>query len=111
MATRAALVCKVTHAFEGDNCQGAKGLASGKQWHRLFECRLLELTLNAVDRGTFGSRTCFVGDEMFFGRDQLRAVEKAIVTAISAKQRTSVILGAEAHHIGRVRTRHDWSVR
>jgi 2-hydroxychromene-2-carboxylate isomerase len=41
--------------------------------------RLLELTQNAVDRGAFGSPTFFVGDEMFFGKDQLRDVEESIV--------------------------------
>jgi 2-hydroxychromene-2-carboxylate isomerase len=41
--------------------------------------RLLELTQRAVDRGAFGSPTFFVGDEMFFGKDQLRDVEEEIV--------------------------------
>jgi 2-hydroxychromene-2-carboxylate isomerase len=43
--------------------------------------RLLKLTQNAVDRGAFGSPTFFVGSEMFFGKDQLRDVEEAIVEA------------------------------
>jgi 2-hydroxychromene-2-carboxylate isomerase len=43
--------------------------------------RLLELTQDAVDRGAFGSPTFFVGKEMFFGKDQLRDVEEAIVEA------------------------------
>ena len=43
--------------------------------------RLLELTQDAVDRGVFGSPTFFVGKEMFFGKDQLRDVEEAIVAA------------------------------
>jgi 2-hydroxychromene-2-carboxylate isomerase len=41
--------------------------------------RLIELTADAVDRGTFGSPTFFVGKEMFFGKDQLRDVEESIV--------------------------------
>ena len=41
--------------------------------------RLLELTNDAVARGAFGSPTFFVGDEMFFGKDQLRDVEEEIV--------------------------------
>jgi len=41
--------------------------------------RLLELTTDAVTRGAFGSPTFFVGKEMFFGKDQLRDVEEAIV--------------------------------
>ncbi len=40
--------------------------------------RLLELTQNAVKRGAFGAPTFFVGDEMFFGKDQLRDVEESI---------------------------------
>ena len=40
--------------------------------------RLLELTTDAVDRGAFGSPTFFVGNEMFFGKDQLRDVEESI---------------------------------
>jgi 2-hydroxychromene-2-carboxylate isomerase len=43
--------------------------------------RLLELTQDAVDRGAFGSPTFFVGKEMYFGKDQLRDVEEAIVEA------------------------------
>jgi 2-hydroxychromene-2-carboxylate isomerase len=43
--------------------------------------RLMELTQNAVDRGAFGSPTFFVDKEMFFGKDQLRDVEEAIIEA------------------------------
>ena len=43
--------------------------------------RLLILTQEAVDRGAFGSPTFFVGNEMFFGKDQLRDVEEAILEA------------------------------
>jgi len=41
--------------------------------------KLIELTNDAVSRGAFGSPTFFVGKEMFFGKDQLRDVEEAIV--------------------------------
>ena len=41
--------------------------------------RLIELTSDAVDRGAFGAPTFFVGEEMFFGKDQLRDVEESIV--------------------------------
>ena len=41
--------------------------------------RLIELTSDAVARGAFGSPTFFVGEEMFFGKDQLRDVEELIV--------------------------------
>src|SRR5467141_1091893 len=45
--------------------------------------RLIELTTDAVNRGAFGSPTFFVGDEMFFGKDQLRDVEESIVEQTS----------------------------
>ena len=39
---------------------------------------LIEQTEVSVNRGTFGSPTLFVGDEIFFGRDKLRdAIEAA----------------------------------
>ncbi len=41
--------------------------------------RLIDLTADAVGRGTFGSPTFFVGSEMFFGKDQLRDVEESIL--------------------------------
>lgn len=40
---------------------------------------LLENTQRSVERGTFGSPTFFVGDEIYFGKDRLRDVEEAIV--------------------------------
>jgi 2-hydroxychromene-2-carboxylate isomerase len=47
------------------------------------KARLTETTQQAVDRGAFGAPTFFVGDEMFFGKDQVRDVEEAIVAARS----------------------------
>lgn len=57
--------------------------ASGLDAARLFaraqdrdvKQRLLENTQSAVERGAFGVPTYFVGDEMFFGKDQLRDIE------------------------------------
>src|SRR5262249_210567 len=43
--------------------------------------RLLANTQPSVERGTFGSPTFFVGDEIFFGKDRLRDVEGAIGAA------------------------------
>jgi len=43
--------------------------------------RLLKNTQDSVARGTFGSPTFFVGDEIFFGKDRLRDVEEEIVRA------------------------------
>jgi 2-hydroxychromene-2-carboxylate isomerase len=40
--------------------------------------RLLENTRRSVERGTFGSPTFFVGDEIFFGKDRLRDVEDCL---------------------------------
>ena len=48
-----------------------------------FKKKLIELTSDAVARGAFGSPTFFVGEEMFFGKDQLRDVEESIVEQTS----------------------------
>jgi 2-hydroxychromene-2-carboxylate isomerase len=42
------------------------------------KAELLDNTTRSVGRGTFGSPTFFVGDEIFFGKDRLRDVEEAI---------------------------------
>src|SRR6476646_5037567 len=41
--------------------------------------KLIENTRHAVARGTFGSPTFFVGDEIYFGKDSLRDVEDEIL--------------------------------
>jgi 2-hydroxychromene-2-carboxylate isomerase len=43
--------------------------------------RLLRNTEQSVARGTFGSPTFFVGEEIFFGKDRLREVEEAILSS------------------------------
>jgi 2-hydroxychromene-2-carboxylate isomerase len=43
--------------------------------------QLLRNTAKTVERGTFGSPTFFVGEQIFFGKDRLREVEEAIVRA------------------------------
>lgn len=48
--------------------------------------KLIEDTTDAVNRGAFGSPTFFVGNEMFFGKDQLRDVEESIVEQLGANQ-------------------------
>jgi 2-hydroxychromene-2-carboxylate isomerase len=40
---------------------------------------LMNNTQRSVERGTFGSPTFYVGDEIFFGKDRLRDVEETIV--------------------------------
>ena len=42
---------------------------------------LLKNTQRSVERGTFGSPTFFVDDEIYFGKDRLRDVEEAIIAA------------------------------
>ena len=74
-------------------------ISSGIDFDRLFaraqepdvKNRLLELTQDAVNRGAFGSPTFFVGNEMFFGKDQLRDVEEAIVEAATASRRPKTL--------------------
>ena len=41
---------------------------------------LLANTQHSVERGTFGSPTFFVGDEIYFGKDRLRDVEEALAS-------------------------------
>jgi len=43
--------------------------------------RLLNNTQASVARGTFGSPTFFVGEEIFFGKDRLRDVEAEILAS------------------------------
>jgi 2-hydroxychromene-2-carboxylate isomerase len=43
--------------------------------------QLIKNTERSVERGTFGSPTFFVGDEIFFGKDRLRDVEETIMEA------------------------------
>jgi 2-hydroxychromene-2-carboxylate isomerase len=49
--------------------------------------KLIENTSDAVDRGSFGSPTFFVGNEIFFGKDSLRDVEDEVVAQLSVAQR------------------------
>ena len=51
--------------------------------------KLIENTNNAVARGTFGSPTFFVGDEIYFGKDGLRDVEEEIIAQRGGAQRKS----------------------
>jgi len=51
--------------------------------------KLMELTQNAVERGAFGSPTFFVGNEMFFGKDQLRDVEEEILAQKAGARRSA----------------------
>jgi 2-hydroxychromene-2-carboxylate isomerase len=61
--------------------------ASGLDAARLFarageadvKAKLIENTQAAVERGAFGSPTFFVGNEMYFGKEQLRDVEEMVL--------------------------------
>jgi 2-hydroxychromene-2-carboxylate isomerase len=61
---------------------GESGLDAAKLFARAQDAdvkgRLIENTQSAVERGAFGSPTFFVGQEMFFGKEQLREVEELI---------------------------------
>lgn len=46
-----------------------------------IKAKLMANTEASVKRGTFGSPTFFIGDEIWFGKDSLRDVEEAIVHA------------------------------
>ena len=60
----------------------SSGLDAAKLFARAQEAdvkgKLLENTQSAVERGAFGSPTFFVGNEIFFGKEQLREVEEMI---------------------------------
>ena len=60
----------------------ASGLDAAKLLARAqdpdVKARLIENTQSAVERGAFGSPTFFVGNEMFFGKEQLREVEELV---------------------------------
>jgi 2-hydroxychromene-2-carboxylate isomerase len=63
----------------------SSGLDAEKLFARAQEpdvkARLIENTERAVARGAFGSPTFFVGNEMFFGKEQLRDVEELVLQA------------------------------
>jgi 2-hydroxychromene-2-carboxylate isomerase len=61
-------------AFNESGLDGARLLARGQEPE--VKARLIANTQAAVERGAFGSPTFFVGDEMFFGKEQLRDVEE-----------------------------------
>jgi 2-hydroxychromene-2-carboxylate isomerase len=60
-------------ALTASGLDGAKLLARAQEAD--VKAKLLANTQNAVERGAFGSPTFFVGNEMFFGKEQLRDVE------------------------------------
>jgi 2-hydroxychromene-2-carboxylate isomerase/mannose-6-phosphate isomerase-like protein (cupin superfamily) len=49
------------------------------------KARLLDNTQRSVARGTFGSPTFFIGDDIFFGKDRLHDVEEMILATQSRR--------------------------
>jgi 2-hydroxychromene-2-carboxylate isomerase len=66
----------VRAALEGSGLDAAHLLARTQDQE--VKDRLLKNTQDSVARGTFGSPTFFVGEEIFFGKDRLRDVEEEI---------------------------------
>jgi 2-hydroxychromene-2-carboxylate isomerase len=64
-------------ALTSSGLDGAKLLARAQEAD--VKAKLIANTQSAVERGAFGSPTFFVGDEMFFGKEQLREVEEMIM--------------------------------
>jgi len=63
-------------ALSASGLDGAKLLARAQDAD--VKAKLIENTQAAVERGAFGSPTFFVGNEMFFGKEQLREVEEQV---------------------------------
>ncbi|HWZ39308.1 MAG TPA: 2-hydroxychromene-2-carboxylate isomerase [Bradyrhizobium sp.] len=63
-------------ALTWSGLEGAKLLTRAQEPD--VKAKLLENTQSAVERGAFGSPTFFVGNEMFFGKEQLREVEEVV---------------------------------
>jgi len=66
-------------AFDGAGLNGVRTLQRIQD--EAVKDRLLKNTEGSVARGTFGSPTFFVGEEIFFGKDRLGDVEEAIEAA------------------------------
>ncbi|WP_315811898.1 2-hydroxychromene-2-carboxylate isomerase [Bradyrhizobium sp. SZCCHNR2028] len=64
-------------AITSSGLDGAKLFARAQESE--VKAKLVENTQRAVERGAFGSPTFFVGNEMFFGKEQLRDVEEYIL--------------------------------
>jgi 2-hydroxychromene-2-carboxylate isomerase len=67
----------VRAALEQSGLDAARLLARAQEPE--VKDRLLKNTQASVARGTFGSPTFFVGEEIFFGKDRLRDVEEEIL--------------------------------
>jgi len=63
-------------ALNASGLDGARLLTRGQEPE--VKAKLVANTQYAVDRGAFGSPTFYVGDEMFYGKEQLREIEELI---------------------------------
>lgn len=66
----------IRQALDEDGLDGAAMLAGIQD--QAVKDELLNNTTASVERGTFGSPTFFVGDEIFFGKDRLAEIEEEI---------------------------------
>jgi 2-hydroxychromene-2-carboxylate isomerase len=68
----------------------ASGLDAARLLTRAQEpdvkARLMGNTQSAVERGAFGSPTFFIGNEMFFGKEQLREVEEMVLGKVGSSR-------------------------
>ena len=69
----------ISSALAEDGIDGAALLE--RTGDQAVKDRLLANTAASVERGTFGSPTFYVGNEIFFGKDRLDAVEAEIAEA------------------------------
>ena len=72
----------VRAALDASGLDGARTLARAQDAD--VKQALIASTERAVARGVFGLPVCFVGDEMYFGKDRLRDVEEEIVRTQAA---------------------------
>lgn len=69
----------IKSALDQSGFNGAHLLARAEE--PAIKARLMANTERSVARGTFGSPTFFVGDEIYFGKDRLGEVETALFAA------------------------------
>lgn len=55
-----------------------------KTTEETIKLQLIDNTSRSVSRGSFGSPTFFVGNEIYFGKDRLREVEEEIISQLGS---------------------------
>ena len=71
------------HIFAATLSEGGFGDYPARISSPEVKAGLMEATQSAVDKGVFGAPSFFVGDEMFFGKDRLSAVEAEVKRQLS----------------------------